>query len=432
MQQTSFPVEYDFKRAILDLVDKSTGTIKNKYKCLPLMITLPLSRPLDPLPPPNQPDPSYKQTILKSTSNTDGWLNFIPIENLQPNIITIDDNILRITKFSYNYDITVDIINKGINDVVLRFMAQNPFSLLAANMNDIYLNETSFTNIKNGKQIKFTITGEYQFFYVNYPTENFDINITINISNIEAPILICDNKCKNCTCYDIDGNGYIKLKKKSKSIYVPVYTTRIIGNTITKYLYPEFSYLRDLFYDITLLNSLTPPLLNSLTQQTGTSESKSIIKLLPDTTVINCGISNGTIFCPTRLWGFYDKISGDLVRLTTSLLGCPLDTIVQTSSIYRYSWNDTPSLAHSNIKLTVSFGVYFRQVGSWYEQKSYLLNSKFNEQNIRYEYSLPGGFYENLSSYQWIAFGLISNNLDTLSLTPNPDSRFNITIDQII
>lgn len=42
-------------------------------------------------------------------------------------------------------------------------MAQNPFSLLASNMNDVYGNETSY-NVSNGQQIQFTVTGEYQFF----------------------------------------------------------------------------------------------------------------------------------------------------------------------------------------------------------------------------------------------------------------------------
>src|SRR5436190_2612412 len=191
MEQTSFPVEYDFKRAKLDLIDEETGKIKTKYKCLPLMITLPLTTHLDPIGPPNQPDPIYRKTILKSINNRDGWLNFIPLENTQPNIIEIESNTLYFTKFSYNYDITVKIINKGSDNVDLRFMAQNPFSLLASNMNDINLDETVFSNLHNGQKIKFTVIGEYQFFYVNYPTTNFDINITITVSDRKTQVFIC-------------------------------------------------------------------------------------------------------------------------------------------------------------------------------------------------------------------------------------------------
>ncbi len=425
MEQTSFPVEYDFKRAKLDLIDKDTGTIKNKYKCLPLMITLPLSNPLNPIGPPNQPDPVFKQTTVKSTTSTNGWIDFIPIENKQPNIITIEPNILFINKFSYNYDITVDIINKGNDDVDLRFMAQNPFSLLASNMNDINLDETSFIDIHNGQQIKFTITGEYQFFYINYPTSNFDINITIAKSNIKTPIFICNKKCENCTCFDIKGNGYIKIKYKGEFIYVPVYTTRIIGNSITKYLYPEFGYLRDLFYNITLANSLTPPsmVLKKI------SSPNSIIKILT-TTVIKCMIVDVAEPCFNLLWGSYELRTGDLVELIRSEEDCPFNQIKERKarSTYRYSWNNTGVLAtSSSLDQNVSFVVYIQYNNEWRIFKEFLLNKTLV--GTSNNYSLPSGSYDSLSEYQWIAFGLITTS-DAATLTI-PGNMFDITITEI-
>jgi len=433
MLQTSFPVEYDFKRAKLDLIDKKTGKIKNKYKCLPLMITVLLSKPLNPLGPPNQSDKLYKQTIVKSISSTDSWLNFIPLENKQPNIITIEPNTLFINNFSYNYDIIVDVINKGKDNVDLRFMAENPFSLLASNMNDLNLDETIFSNIHNGQRIKFTITGEYQFFYVNYPTTNFDLNITIIISNTKTPVFICNDKCQNCTCFDIKGNGYIKLKNKGEFIYVPVYITRVIGNSINKYLYPEFDYLRDLFNNITLANSLTPP---SLTLQNLISDNP-IIKFLT-TTVINCIIGNEVEPCSNTYWGLYVITSGDLVKVSASkseiVSHCPSNQIYeQNTSKYRYSWGNTPVLATSqktpDFDQDVFFGVYLWYLSAWWEFRRILLSKKLI--NGFNNYSLSSGSYDNLTEYKWIKFGLIAGtDIVSLSVVETQPS-FDITITEI-
>ncbi len=418
MLQTSFPVEYDFKRAKLDLIDKNTGTIKNKYKCLPLMITLPLSKPLDPIGPPNQPDPTYKQTIIRSTNSTDGWLNFISLENNQLNIISIEPNILFINKFSYNYDIIVDIINKGNDDVDLRFMAQNPFSLLASNMNDINLNETSFSNISNGQQIMFTITGEYQFLYINYPTTNFDINITITVSDAKTPVFICNKKCQDCTCFDIKGNGYIKIKNKGEYIYVPVYTTRIIGNTITQYLYPEFGYLRDLFYNITSSNSLQPP------SNEVVNLSNPIIKLL-QTTVIKCGINTIADFCTKEGWGYFDFVSQEdnLIDLIPSKSGCPRDQIYikeTNKSGYRFSWNDTPVLAETDVNANANlfFVIRVTYLFDWTEIKNFPMKRNLNS------YILPAGFYDHLSDYKWISFEITSN----IPVSFETNNTFDMTI----
>ena len=107
---------------------------------------------------------------------------------------------LIINKYSYNYDIVVNIIRKGDTDVPLRFMAQNPISFLLANMNDLCGNETSYRTY-SGQKIKFTITGEYQFFYINYATTNFDMDITITTSEKEAPIFVCYKGKKNYNGY---------------------------------------------------------------------------------------------------------------------------------------------------------------------------------------------------------------------------------------
>jgi len=423
MQQTSFPVEYGFKTTELDLINKKTGKIKSKYKCLPLMITLPLTRPLNSLGPPNQTDPLYKQTVLKSTSNTNGWLNFIPIDNKQPNIISIQGNILYINKFSYNYDISVDIINKGKNEVDLRFMAENPFSFIAANMNDLNLNETSFSNIYDGQQIKFTITGEYQFFYINYPTTDFDINITITVSNTKTPVYICKNKSKGCTCFDIEGNGYIKIKNKC----VPVYSDKILGNQITRYLYPEFNYLRDLFYNITLANSLDPP--DTILKNPIKSE---IIKLLPSPTILTCNITDLDIACLIRLWGSYILKSGDLVSLDRSNVACPLNEFYETKlGGYRYSWSNSPPLVSTTDLQAPAFNLYYQWGGGWYKAE----NASFPLSSIQttngYDYSLPAGSYERNSGYKLLAFGISSGNINSAFLHIISSSTFEINISQI-
>lgn len=422
MEQTSFPVEYDFKCAKLDLVDKDTGKIKNKYKCLPLMITLPLSKPLDPLGLPNQSDSLYKQTILKSTNSTNGWMNFIPFKNIQPNIITILPNTLLINNFRYNYDITVKIINKGNDNVDLRFMAQNPFSLLASNMNDINLDETVFSNVYDGQKIKFTVTGEYQFFYVNYPTTNFNINIIITVSDRKTPIFICDkkfNKCQKCTCFDIKGNGYIRLKKKDEFIYVPVYTTRIIGNTITQYLYPEFGYLRDLFYNITLLNSLDLP-----------TSSQQGLKFITTVVKATFGENSGPCNNANRL--IYLQISGDLVQLYNVYLEppqCPPNWIRQiTESKCRYSWSSI--LVARSIEAQNAFlGVY-----SLVQNQVYVAAKlPLDQTTIRdgyYYYILPSGFYDEQFRHSTLYFALIRTN-NNIPLDALVGVSFDITITEI-
>lgn len=427
MEEKLFYVEYDFKKTKLDLIDKKTDKIKSKYKCLALMISLPLSNPLYPLGSPIQPEPLYKKTIVKSIDTNQGWLNFLPIENKQSNIINIENNTLRITNYSYSYDITVDIINKGIKNVNLRFMSQNPYSLLASNINDIYLNETSFSDIKNGEQIKFTITGEYQFFYINYPTTDFEFIITINKSNTKLPVLICDNKCSKCTCYDIDGNGFIKLKDK----FIPVYTSRITGNIINKYLYPEFGYLRDLFYDITFKNSL--PLPNKLLTLSSTLSSRPIIKFLPEYTIIQCKISDKINSCDKYLWSYYEMLSGDLVTLYKTIALCSHNVINQNTSRLRYIWsgkNDT-LLFTSEDPINIYFVIYLHINGSWpYPDETQLTYREIplysvGDGDFGYKHYLKYGYYENYTDYHQVAFGVKINENKPFTYTNNP---FNITV----
>jgi hypothetical protein len=422
-------VEYDFKTAKIKLF--KNGYLKDKYKCLPYMITLPLTSPLNPIPDPYQPDPGNKQTILNATNTNQGWLNFNIIQNNQPNIVSILDNVLFFNKFSYNYRITVDVISKGDTTTPLRFTAQNPISLLASNMNDVYGNETVFNNLYNGKNFKFTLSGEYQFFYIYYPTTNFNLNITINIDYKNYPPLVCqdskNNKndcqcgqnivitdyknCEKCNCYIKDGNAYLKVKNDCDIINVPVYKTKVIGDTINKYLYPEFAYLRDVFYNTTLNNSLpTPTNLNSNTLNNNV------------TTQIVSGIYNGKN-CNSYGWAYYEELSGNLVGLSSSIIGCPRNQIKElhsdTSHNFKYSWDLIPNIIIPNGN-KVYFAMYIYYNNYWDIYKSY---------DIKENGSLDAGFIVNETDYQWVAFGLFTEGFNSYSI--NPDTTYIITITEI-
>lgn len=424
MEQTSFPVEYDFKTTKLDFVDKKTGKIKDKYKCLPLMITLPITQPLVDPGPPIQTDPEYKRTVVKSTNTINGWLNFVPVDNKQLNIITVTNNILFINKFDYNYDITVDVIKRGKDNVNLRFMAQNPFSLLASNMNGLNLDETVFTNISNGQQIKFTITGQYQFFYVNYPTTDFYLNIIITVSDAKTPIYICKSnciKCNKCTCFDIKGNGYIKIKDKN----IPVYSNKISGNLIVKYFYPEFGYLRDLFYNITLANSLRPP------EEVSVSLIKNpIIKLSsnPQTTLTCALVTNLWIRCVI-------KEDGKLVTLEQSII---TSTIYENKlGNYRYSWENSEAVLgvsgchgtnECNVPPAPFLNLWYWAESRWNEfpenKRQQLVLS--GRDDIYYKFKIVAGTYENISSYKYLSFGIYCPGRPVVIY----DTFFDITVSQ--
>jgi hypothetical protein len=417
--------EYDFQTTKLKLFKH--GQLKDKYKCLPYLITLPLSTPLNPIPDPYQPDPGNKQTILNSNTTNNGWLNFNIIQNVQPNIITILDNVLYFNKFSYNYRITVEVIAKGDTTTPIRFMAQNPFSLLASNINDVYGNETVFNNLYNGKKFKFTVSGEYQFFYIYYDTTNFNLNITINIDYKNYPPLVCENKknkcncdnieitddknCENCNCFVENGNAYLKVKNDCETINVPVYTTKVLGDTITKYLYPEFAYLRDVFYNTTLNNSLPTP----------TNLNNNVINNNVITQIVS-GIYNGRN-CNSYGWAYYQALSGDLVALSTSIIGCPRNQIKEirnnTSTNFKYSWNIIPNLVIPNGN-KVYFIMYLHYNTYWDVYKSHVINENG---------TLAAGFFVNETDYQWVAFGLSTDGFGSYSI--NPDTSYVMTIEEI-
>jgi hypothetical protein len=407
-----FIVEYDFKQIKLDLVDKNAGMIKDKYKCLLYMITLPLSQPINPLSDPVQPIPLYNKTILKSTSSTDGWLNYDIVENNQTNIITIIDTTLFINKFSYNYDITANINKIGDDNVALRFMSLNPFTdpPRATNMNDLNLDETSFSNLKSGQKIKFTIQGMYQRFFINYPTTNFEIEIIIEKSKIPTPVYICgvgikDNSCgkfrNNCKCFTIDGNGYVKIKKCDHYVNVPVYVTRITQSFITKYLYPEFNYIRDLLFEVTLDNSLIPP------EITGVTKLPRIINMLEESVIFTATLRSDRWFkftgAENALINFKDDQFEELNKTTTMA--------------YEYSWgrvnNVYIGIVSGGLNLVGDgFPAVFFAIYAWENLIWKLLGPQIQLEpagrpnEFEYQYNLPAGSMTNSSSSNWIAFGL--------------------------
>lgn len=473
----SIPVGYDFKETRFDFVD-SNGKLNEKYICLPYMITLPLSQPTVSIPPPNTEPVTYKKSVISSYSNFDDWLSFVPVDNVQPNIITVHHNVLYFNNYEYNYDITVNVIKKGDTNVQMRFMAQNPYSLLASNMNDIYGHETVYDAMN---PIKLTVTGEYQFFYIHYPTSNFELSITITVSNQQTPTMICNNlqnlpqnvkqkpnkknksdisenqcqcdeckKIKKCTCYDINGNGYIIINGHN----VPVYITKTLGNVTTRYLYPEFSYLRDLFYNVTLANSLPVPVpypialsndinnvndnFNNTFYNTNMYDAFNTLNTLDITdtlveTILQCQISDNPGICLVPLWFIYSIISsGKLVSLSSSPVNCPFNQITEERNgyHYRYSWDNTDTLVTSTDLADVGFSVYLWHSGSWYEQTQYKLSYIKNNanDNTRYTYYLPAGHYDNLTSYDWISFKITRNNNIDVFPTLN---TFNMIITQL-
>jgi hypothetical protein len=466
----SIPVGYDFKETRFDFVD-SNGKLNEKYICLPYMITLPLSQPTVSIPPPNTEPVTYKKSVISSYSNFDDWLSFVPVDNVQPNIITVHHNVLYFNNYEYNYDITVNVIKKGDTNVQMRFMAQNPYSLLASNMNDIYGHETVYDAMN---PIKLTVTGEYQFFYIHYPTTNFELSITITVSNQQSPTMICNNlqnlpqnvkpnkkqksdtenqcqcdeckKVKKCTCYDINGNGYIIINGHN----VPVYITKTLGNVTTRYLYPEFSYLRDLFYNVTLANSLPVPVpypialsnnindnFNNTFYNTNMYDAFNTFDTLDtvnitDTsdTVIACEISANVGFCIVPLWCTYTIIvNGKLISLSSSPVNCPFNQINEERNgyHYRYRWDNSSPILYTLESTNLDFIIYLWHSGAWYEQKRYKMAEYKNNNNNSYEYSLVGDYFDNLTSYDWIAFGFGTGNNNYYGRI----NGFNITISKL-
>lgn len=431
--QTDFIMEYDPKQVLVDLIDPITQKLKSEYVCIPYMITFPLSVPVN-VPPLNQPDPQYITTILQSTLTNNGFLQYNIIENSQPNIITINNETLIANKYSYYYDITAQINKAGNDNVDLRFMAINPFSLLASNMNDIYGNETQFSNIKDGQEIKATVTGEYQLFFIYYPTSNFDITITINKSNNPVPVMVCNKTCclkspedkivpkSSCRCFELNGTGYIKVlnanynSRNHKYIDVPVYITRYTNDYKNRYLYPEFNYLRDLFYNITLANSLPPPFITSpsLSSAISTTANNN------DPISLNCGI------IPDSYWVHYDNIpANNIVTVVASITGNFYDYIKQLLSpgtaSYLYSWNDSIAIL-SSTGVAPTFSFYDFRDGS------FSLRETFKMSEISHgKYGLIHGNVVHNDPFPNVKFRFTN----TENVTIISDPRFTITVEKI-
>lgn len=239
------------------------------------------------------------------------------------------------------------------------------------------------------------------FFYIYYDTTKFNINITINVDYNTYPSLICRKKCKKCkkcTCYTDKNNGY--LVKDCKSI--PVYTKKIIGTTITQYLYPEFGYLRDLFYNTTLNNSLPIPVLNT-----------NINNLT--TTIINCGVSS-------NLWCNYTFVSGNLVTLYGIQDQLPNQMYEnRTNKFFRYSWPQITGLLTATNNRSADFIFYYYWGAAWYVDK---VIAHIDESG-----TLSAGSYVNQSGYPWIAFGIDQNALVPGDIRRQPTGvTFPITI----
>ena len=465
MELPAFTVEYDFKQLQLELIDPVTGKFKEQYNCLLYMITTNLSQPLPLVGPPLQPDPLYNITRLTSNSSTNGWINYNIIDNKQPNIITIQDNILIINKFDYNYDIILNV-NRISENVDLRFMATNPFTdpPRATNMNDIYGTETVYSNLRVGQRIKFTITGEYQYFFINYPSNNFDFTITIQKSNIETPIYVCDknnikacNKCnkyerkkvKKCRCFEIDGRGYLKVSNGGNCVNVPVYNTRDTQSSRVKYLYPEFGYMRDLFFNVTVANSLELPFIiessgtNSLSSKIISPILKPILKINATTTL--------TVTLRNDYLVTYEKRGGaPIVDLASATLGsefirnCYIREEIINGS-YKYSWEGVHDIINILIDelrdipldirtLQVNPPILKAYAYNYTEAKEIgsLNLVEFNRTlgdpdfRITVYYNLPSGSFVNNTGYLTVFFRIISSNVASYKLQVNKPFEMNI------
>lgn len=257
---TKFPVEYDFKTLKIDLIDKKTGKIKERYKCLGYMITFPLVQSLIPDGALYQEIPIFNSVKLFSNKQVDGYLNFnIPLINDERSIITTGGYVLKFNYYDYYYNIKIKMINPGdVKDVKLRCVSYYTYnSKLVSNLNDIYGNETVS---EFGKDIEFIVTGHYNNFIVYYPNNNFEISMEITVSDKKPPVFICNKKCcTKCKCFEINNLGYIKIKTCDKKyVNVPVYK-KLYGNSIETVLYPSFYELRKIYLRTTELNSLFIP-----------------------------------------------------------------------------------------------------------------------------------------------------------------------------
>ena len=212
-----FPVEYDFKTLKLDLLDG--GELKDEYLGLAYMITPPLNQSPKPAELFLPIKPIYNFIKLKSTRQVNGYLYFdTPQINDERIIINSNGFNLNINYSIYYYDVVINIIKKGdIENIDLRVMSYNIYhDGYASNLNDIYGKQTVYK--VNSDKIKFTITGDYGVFFINYPNVNFEISMEVNVSSEKIPEFICYDKENNncCKFFEINNVGFFKNKKHSK------------------------------------------------------------------------------------------------------------------------------------------------------------------------------------------------------------------------
>lgn len=325
----NYNVEYDFKNYKINFFDKN-GILKEKYKCLAYMITFPLVEfnGADDF---YQDDPSFEPIIFRSNKQKDGYLVHENKNHPSNGMVINSGTILEFRNYMYNYDITLKSLTPGPKKI--RFMYYNIFYNVASNMNDIYGEETVYD--LNNNDIKFTINGQYQKFFVYSTSKDYDFELTIEKSDKKTPVYICTKNCKKSTCFEENGIGYLKIKNKKCPINIPVYQ-KIISNSDEKtYLYPSFSKMRDLFLEATLYNSLrTPQLL--LLKDNDISDAKSKITFT---------FRKNTNFMGSSLLGFYldikevkvitgpDLLKPDANRKNEFELLSPYKTLIPTFTL---------------------------------------------------------------------------------------------------
>ena len=262
--------------------------------------------------------------------------------------------------------------------------------------------------------------------FIYYPTSNFDLSITIVKSDAVTPVMICDKTCcskynngvTSCRCFETNGIGYLKIDNKHGSIDIPVYITKYTNNFKIHYLYPQFGYLRDLFYNITVSNSLVPP-----SKLLETKASNDSIK-------IDYGITPGSG------WAYYYEQTvpqNDILRVFETHVGV-FDYIDQQrpsgSVTYRYSWNDTANIiATLGINNTsASFRGILYADGSYSKEfgNINLTPTSTDEQNNLTIFSLPAGHFDNNTPYTWLSFRVLSQT--QIVLAPSSVPRFSMTV----
>lgn len=401
--------DYDFKSTNVKIFN-SEGKLKKKYKCLGYMITFPLEYNYL-LPDPYQEIPIHNDIFLKSKCGADSYLlyNIVCPYNYdqQKSIVAVSNNILEFKYLPYNYDFEVKILKIGTMKT-LRFMYYNIYSTIASNMNDIYGEQTVYEIKDNTNIINFTITGEYHYFFTYSDAE---IELKISKSNKKTPTYICDKKSCKCMCYEENNVGYIKLNNDD----VPVYIAKKENSTITKYLYPQFSLLRELFLQETANNSLpipeyiSSPKNNQIIKYTDYKDLKTTVQFQPgyvrkfpetkalyQVSITHIGtplveLKYGVFNFEKRLWQIEQKTEIDTKKY-----------------VYVYSWRsiDAVGSGYNPFANKLQFGIYAWKSGSWYIE-SELIYPKYGSNKGSTNLVFPTGKYRNENNRKWICFEML-------------------------